>query len=360
MEKEELIAYKDPKSPISEIFRTLRTNLQFMTSNKGLKTLLVTSSVPGEGKSWVSANLVSAFAQEGKKVIIVDSDMRKGRMHSIFNVEKKPGLSNYLSGVIDVEDKDNILNYVKQTKVENLYVMPTGDVPPNPSELLVSERMTSLIDNLKNIFDIVIFDGTPSLIVTDALIIARQVDASLIVTAYKETKIGDVEKIKKAIENVGGKIAGIVINKIPMSAKKYEHSYYYGKKENKQEKKTKDNEINKDVGLDALKSAQKEETKQKKEIKKKETEKQETKKQETKKKEIKKQETKKKIEDNKINENIGADALKSAQINEAKPKKEKKKQKTIEQINEQIQQEIDQEMQKIKESTKENNEDKGE
>lgn len=313
MEKEELIAYKDPKSPISEIFRTLRTNLQFMTSNKGLKTLLITSSVPGEGKSWVSANLVSAFAQEGKKVIIVDSDMRKGRMHSIFNVEKKPGLSNYLSGVIDVEDKDNILNYVKQTKVENLYVMPTGDVPPNPSELLVSERMTSLIDNLKNIFDIVIFDGTPSLIVTDALIIARQVDASLIVTAYKETKMGDVEKIKKAIENVGGKIAGIVINKIPISAKKYEHSYYYGKKENKQEKRTKDNKINEDVVTDALKSAHgsiqvDEETKQKQEIEKKKT----------------------------------------------------KKQKTEKQINEQIQQEIEQEMQKIKESTKENNEDKGE
>lgn len=312
MEKEELIAYKDPKSPISEIFRTLRTNLQFMTSNKGLKTLLVTSSVPGEGKSWVSANLASAFAQEGKKVIVVDSDMRKGRIHSIFDVEKKPGLSNYLSGIIEADDKDNTFNYVRQTKVENLYVMPTGDVPPNPSELLVSDRMISLIENLKNVFDIIIFDGTPSLIVTDALILARQVDASLIVTAYKTTKMGDVEKIKKAIENVGGKIAGIVINKIPISAKRYEHSYYYGKKENKQEKETKDNEINEDVGADALKSAKKEETKPKKE----------------------------------------------------KKKQEKEQQETIEQINEQIQQEIEQEikqeMQKIKDVTKENNENKGE
>ena len=235
MEKDELIAYKDPKSPISEIFRTLRTNLQFMTSNKGLKTLLVTSTVPGEGKSWVSANLVSAFAQEGKKVLVIDSDMRKGRIHTIFNIDKKPGLSNYLSGVTDVNDKENILNYIKETKIENLYVMPTGDVPPNPSELLVSDKMTSLINSLKNIFDIIIFDGTPSLIVTDALILARQVDATLIVTAYKTTKMGDVQKIKKLIENVGGKIAGIVINKIPVSAKKYENSYYYGKKDNKQE-----------------------------------------------------------------------------------------------------------------------------
>lgn len=237
MEKEELITYNDPKSPISEIFRTLRTNIQFMTSNKGLKTLLVTSSVPGEGKSWVSSNLILAFAQEGKKVLIIDSDMRKGRLHTLFEVERKPGLSNYLSGMLEVEDKNNVLNCIKKTKIENLYVMPTGDVPPNPSELLVSEKLDMLIEQVENIFDIVIFDGTPSLIVTDAIILARKVDATLIVTAHKKTKMGDVEKIKKAIENVGGKIAGIVINKIPISAKKYENSYYYGNKEDTEENK---------------------------------------------------------------------------------------------------------------------------
>ena len=237
MDKEELIVYKDPKSPIAEVFRTLRTNLQFMGSNKKIKTLLVTSSMPGEGKSWVSANLILAFAKEGKKVIIVDSDMRKGRMHKIFNIDRKPGLSNYLSGIIDKEDKNNIFNFIKRTEIENLYVMPTGDVPPNPSELLVSERTTTLIETLKGIFDIVIFDGTPSLIVTDALILSRQVDTTLIVTAYKTTKMGDIEKIKKSIQNVGGKIAGIVINKIPISTKKYENSYYYGHKETNYEKK---------------------------------------------------------------------------------------------------------------------------
>lgn len=243
-EKDELIIYKDPKSPIAEVFRTLRTNLQFMSSNKKLKTMLVTSSMPGEGKSWVSANLILAFAKEGKKVIIVDADMRKGRMHKIFNISKKPGLSNYLSGIIEKEDKDNIFNYIKSTEIENLYVMPIGDVPPNPSELLVSERTSTLIETLKGIFDVVIFDGTPSLIVTDALILSRQVDTTLIVTAYKTTKMGDVEKIKKSIENVGGKIAGIVINKIPVSAKKYENSYYYGHKETSDDKK----EINTEKG----------------------------------------------------------------------------------------------------------------
>lgn len=318
MEKEELITYNDPKSPISEIFRTLRTNIQFMTSNKGLKTLLVTSSVPGEGKSWISANLILAFAQEGKKVLIVDSDMRKGRLHTIFDVEKKPGLSNFLSEIIDVEDKDNVLNYIKQTKIENLYVMPTGDVPPNPSELLISDRTNLLLQQLENIFDIVIFDGTPSLIVTDALILARKVDATLIVTAYKTTKMGDVEKIKKSIENVGGKIAGIVINKIPISAKKYEHSYYYGNKQNKDDKE-----------------------------------------------EIKEEKTQKHIQENQNEDSVENDELKSTQNDEItqiehnvdiqdeqEQKNEKEEIQTIEEINEEIQKEIEQ----FKENAKEEKE----
>ena len=227
----ELIINQNPKSPIAEIFRTLRTNLQFMTSNQGLKTLLVTSSVPGEGKSWVSANLAVAFAGEGKKVVLVDSDMRKGRLHTIFELDKKTGLSNYLSGVSELEDKDDIFSYLKKTNTQDLYVITAGDVPPNPSELLVSEKMSELITKLKNSFDMVIFDGTPVLLVTDSVILSRQLDSTLIVTSYKSTKMGDVEKIKKMIENVGGKIAGIVINKMPVAAKKYESTYYYGKHE---------------------------------------------------------------------------------------------------------------------------------
>lgn len=249
MEKE-LIIHKEPKSPIAEIFRTLRTNIQFMTANKGLKTLLVTSSVPGEGKSWVSSNLILAFAQEGKKVLIVDSDMRKGRLHQIFEIEKKPGLSNYLSGVSELEDKDNIFLYIKNTNIDNLYVLPAGDVPPNPSELLGTDRMTDLISILKNTFDVVVFDGTPCLLVADSMILARQLDATVIVTAYKSTKMSDVEKIQKMVENVGGKIAGVVINKIPVSAKKYESTYYYGKSEKENENSDVNKEEKQDKKID--------------------------------------------------------------------------------------------------------------
>ena len=97
--KRELITHKDPKSPVAEVFRTLRTNIQFMNSNKQLKTLLVTSTLPGEGKSWVASNLAIAFAQAGKRIILIDADMRKGRLYNLFEVAPRPGLSNYLSGI---------------------------------------------------------------------------------------------------------------------------------------------------------------------------------------------------------------------------------------------------------------------
>lgn len=228
--RKELITYRLPKSPISEIFRSLRTNIQFRNSKRGLKTILVTSTSPSEGKSWVIANLAVTFAQTGKKVILVDCDLRKGRQFSLFGVSPTPGLSNYLSGInSNGEDSDpNILSYIQQTEVENLYVIPAGNVPPNPSELLVSSQMADCVEELKNIGDLVIFDGTPSCLVTDAVIISRYVDTTMIVSAYKQTKVEDLKKIKKEIENVGGKIAGVVINKSPISQKKYENAYYYG------------------------------------------------------------------------------------------------------------------------------------
>lgn len=228
--KREIITFREPKSPISEIFRTLRTNVQFANTKRGLHSLLITSTTPGEGKSWVSANLAVAFAQAGKKVILVDCDMRKGRQFSIFGVSPTPGLSNFLSGINSngEESSTNILTYLKETEVDNLYLITAGSIPPNPSELLVSEQMMQAVEELKTICDLVIFDGTPCSLVTDAVIISRYVDTTLIVSAYKTTKMDDLEKIKKDIENVGGKIAGVVINKIPVSQKQYYSTYYYG------------------------------------------------------------------------------------------------------------------------------------
>ena len=189
--RKELIVHRDPKSPVSEVFRTLRTNIQFMNTNNKLKTLLVTSTLPGEGKSWTTANLAVTFAQAGKKVILVDADMRKGRQYTIFEVSPRPGLSNYLSGV-DIntgeEVDDDLTKYIQRTQVPNLLIISAGNIPPNPSELLISTKMINLLDQLKEICDIVIIDGTPCELVTDSIILSRLVDSTIIVTAHKQTK----------------------------------------------------------------------------------------------------------------------------------------------------------------------------
>ena len=226
--KRELIAQRDPKSPVSEVFRTLRTNIQFMSTNKKLKTLLITSTFPSEGKSWVASNLAVTFAQAGNKVILIDADMRKGRQYTIFGASPRPGLSNYLSG-IDVQDPDeiDISRYIQKTEVENLLIMTAGNIPPNPSELLVSPQMAKLLEDLKEVCDIIIIDGTPCELVTDSIILSRIVDSTVIVTAHKETKKDNLERIIKNIQNVGGHLAGVVVNKMPVSVKKYNENYYY-------------------------------------------------------------------------------------------------------------------------------------
>ncbi|MBP3831399.1 MAG: polysaccharide biosynthesis tyrosine autokinase [Clostridia bacterium] len=240
MVRKELIVHKNPKSPNSEIFRTLRTNIQFMNTNKKLKTLLVTSTFPGEGKSWVASNLAVTFAQAGKKVILIDADMRKGRQYRIFDIAPKPGLSNYLSET-EIDDNGNATRnageYVQETGVDNLYVIAAGNVPPNPSELLVSPQMLKLLEDLKEICDLVIIDGTPCELVADSIILSRIVDSCIIVTAHKVTKKDALERVIKNIRNVGGKLAGVVINKVPV-AKGYGQRYYYYGNSKLNDKKT--------------------------------------------------------------------------------------------------------------------------
>ncbi len=246
--RNELITYTDPKSPVSEMFRTLRTNLQFMGNSKKIQTILITSTLPGEGKSWTSANLAVTFAQAGKKVVLVDSDLRKGRQFSVFNVVARPGLSNYLSGVVnegEVYNVDDIRSFIRETDIDDLYVIPAGDVPPNPAELLVNSRMNQLLLDLKSQYDIIIFDAPPALLVTDATILARMVDTCMIVVAHQETKMDNLNKVQKSIKNVGGNVAGVVINKIPMTVKRYQDSYYgdyYGDPQDIEKTKTTTNQ----------------------------------------------------------------------------------------------------------------------
>lgn len=231
--KKEVIVLENPKSPEAEMFRNLRTNIQFMNADSEKKVMVITSTTPGEGKSYVTANLAAAFAQIDKKVLIIDADMRKGRQYSLFNLRPRPGISNYLSGVVDqsfVDKKEDIRNYIQETEVENLFLITAGSVPPNPSELLVSNKMQKIIEELQEIFDIIIFDAPPCLIVADALILARLVNFVILVSAQNITRIEELNKAKVSIENVGGKVAGVVLNKVQMNQKTYSNSYYYGEK----------------------------------------------------------------------------------------------------------------------------------
>lgn len=235
--KEELITVNDPKSVISETFRTLRTNVQFSSINsKGSKTLLITSCLPEEGKSYISANLAITFAQAGKKVVIVDSDMRRGRQSKIFNVPNHNGLSNYIS---NLDNNGNELNwsvgkFIKETNISNLNIITAGNIPPNPSELLESEKVPELIEELKKYYDVVIFDGAPILPITDSLILGRLLGNTMLVSVYNKTKRDNLQKAKSSIENVGGKVIGIVLNKTTETSSEYVGNYYYyGKEEEK-------------------------------------------------------------------------------------------------------------------------------
>ena len=219
--KNELIIVNDPKSLFSEAIRTLRTNLQFSLVANNANVLMITSSVPGEGKSFISSNLSAAFSMMNIKVLIVDCDMRKGRLHKIFEVSNEKGLSNLL-----LDEVKNYKKYVQKTKVDNVSVIPLGIVPPNPSELLNSDKFENLIDTLRDAYDLVILDTPPIGSVSDSLVIAKYVDEAIIVTSYKQTPMEDLNETKKALEATGVKIAGIVLNN--MEYKKHS-KYYYNK-----------------------------------------------------------------------------------------------------------------------------------
>ena len=221
--KSELIVNSDPKSNVAETLRIVRTNLQFSAVDEKLKTILVTSSLPGEGKSFISSNLAVTFAQNNHKVLLIDCDLRKGRIHKIFNVDNEKGFSNVLIDDIN----EDIKKYIKKTEIDNLSVITMGSIPPNPSELLASARCKVIIDMLKNKFDYIIFDGTPVNGLTDSIIMASLVDKVVIVASVGDTNVEALKNCKQSLENVEANIAGVVANKTPTTNSSY-YSYYYG------------------------------------------------------------------------------------------------------------------------------------
>lgn len=220
--KDELVINSRPKSNISEDIRTIRTNLKFTSSDEETKVILVTSSVPGEGKSFISSNLAAAFAQTGETTLLIDSDLRLGRVHKIFGVSNKKGLSNLL-----VEQNiESFEDYIKKTELENLYVIPRGTVPPNPSELLGSTNAKKIVSFFRENFDRIIFDGVPINGLPDSLIVAGLADRVIIVCSANYTKIDELNDTKKALEKIDAPIAGVVVNRTSQT-KRGKYSNYY-------------------------------------------------------------------------------------------------------------------------------------
>lgn len=217
-----LITKINPKSPISEQYRTVRTNIQFSSIDKDLKSILVTSSGPEEGKSTVTANLAVAYAQQGKRILLVDADLRKPTAHYTFRLNNLVGLSNVLVG-------ENVLEEAAdQTEIESLDVLTSGPIPPNPAELLGSRRMEALLKEALLSYDMVIFDTPPVIAVTDAQILANLVDGSILVVRSGKTEIEPAQRAKEALEPAKAKLLGTVLNGRVKSAANY--YYYYGTK----------------------------------------------------------------------------------------------------------------------------------
>ena len=220
--KDELVVYNKPKSNISEDIRTIRTNLMFTSSDEESQVILVTSSIPGEGKSFISSNLATAFAQTDETTLLIDCDLRLGRIHKIFGVSNDKGFSNLLASQSVV----NCADFIKKTPIPNLYVIPRGTVPPNPSELLNSTNTKRVINFLRENFSRIIFDGVPINGLPDSLIMASLVDRVVLVTTAGYTKIDELMEAKKALEKIDANIAGVVVNRVNHT-KRGKYSNYY-------------------------------------------------------------------------------------------------------------------------------------
>lgn len=206
------------KSLVSESFRTLRSNLQLSEFGKSLKVIVITSSNPNEGKSEVSINLAACLAQQGKKVIIIDADMRKPTQHKLTELNNNEGLSTFLL-------KKSGVDSINELTIDgvNLDVLPSGPIPPNPSEMLASSVMKQSLKEFEEFYDYVIIDTPPLLAATDAQILASIADATLLVVDIKKSKRRQVTEAKRRLDHVGAKLLGVVMNKVDS----YKDTYYY-------------------------------------------------------------------------------------------------------------------------------------
>ncbi len=221
IKKTNLIVIDEPKSPRSEEYRILRTNIEFSLIDKDKKVIMVTSSMPSEGKSTTVSNLAAALQQLGKNIIVVDCDQRKPTIHKLFNVSNSQGLSDYLAKSQRIED------VIRKTTIKGLDLLTAGTIPPNPSELLSSKKMQNCITQLEEMYDYVILDTPPVGLVADAQILSTYVDGVLLVVASNQVERNTIINAKKTLEKINANIIGVVLNKVEINPND-DRYYAYG------------------------------------------------------------------------------------------------------------------------------------
>ncbi|WP_442781137.1 polysaccharide biosynthesis tyrosine autokinase [Arthrobacter sp. FX8] len=224
--KKPLLTQVAAQSPRAESFRQLRTNLQFANVAGQARTILVTSSLPGEGKSTTATNLAISLAQAGQTVCLIDADLRRPMVDDYLGLERNAGLTTALVGSADVND------LLQPWGGENLYVLTSGRIPPNPSELLGSSAMKSLVERLEEVFDVVVIDAPPLLPVTDAAVLSQHVGGVVVVVGTQKVKLHDLEKSLRALDMVEANVIGVVMNRIPAKGPdSYSYGYYSSPKD---------------------------------------------------------------------------------------------------------------------------------
>jgi capsular exopolysaccharide synthesis family protein len=216
-----IVTQHDPKSPISEAYRTLRTNFQFATIQQRPKTMMITSAVPGEGKTTTAVNMAVTLADTGVRVLLVDTDLRRPHVHHVLRMERGVGIADVLREDLDCH------SVIRQTRVENLWMVSSGRVPPNPSELIGSDKMRHLMAELGNEFDLVICDAPSVLVVTDPVLLARDVDTVALVVSANNARRETVVRANKLLETANAHVAGVVLNGLEATRRHYYYYYYY-------------------------------------------------------------------------------------------------------------------------------------
>jgi capsular exopolysaccharide synthesis family protein len=234
--EEGLIAALQPRHPITEAYRSLRTNLQFSSIDDSLHSFLVTSATPGEGKTTTAANIAVVIAQSGRSVLLIDADIRKPQQHKIFDQPKVPGLTDAL-----VAGDAPLDLFIRETNVPNLQLLTAGKDAPNPAELLGSHRMQQLVNQLQERVDVLIFDAPPLLAVTDAQILAKHSQGVLLVINTEKTPRAMVARAVESLERANARLFGTVLNRLARSARSYyyyydAYSYYYEDGDNNDKK----------------------------------------------------------------------------------------------------------------------------